>query len=239
MPQLMTKRIRLMTIYAYLEPTCILLGLFFAGMFLVVSFSAGSIWIRTIMAVFGLACFGVLIGIDQYLKHLNRQSNLSPYCFPIHASDLENLCAIFNATQIDSDGFFSFCQQNGFTIRLLIQHCPEYLPKEVSSRRKALNKKLNRSFPASQSGSMHEVLKRMRINLVVCDSMNAHAESWVRRDAAHLLDRNESIVNAVLCLNEQTLLLPAILDSLSLPQLRKYQGAVELLTGSLAVCVEK
>ena len=86
---------------------------------------------------------------------------------------------------------------------------------------------------------MHEVLKRMRINLVVCDSMNGHAETWVQRNAVHLLDRNESIVNAVLCQNEQNLLLPAILDGLSLPQLRKYQGAVELLTGSLAVCVEK
>ena len=239
MPQLMTKRIRLMTIYAYLEPICILLGLFFAGMFLVASFSAQSIWIRTITAVFGLACFGVLMGFDQYLKHLNRQCMLSPYCIPIHASDFESLCTIFNATQIDPDGFVSFLQRNGFTVRLLIQHSPEFLPKEVSARRKALNKKLNQSFPAPQSGSMHVVLKRMRINLVVCDSMNAHAESWVRRDAAHLLDRNESIVNAVLCLNEQTLLLPAILDSLSLPQLRKYQGAMELLTGSLAVCVEK
>ncbi|MBE6950273.1 MAG: hypothetical protein E7451_02935 [Ruminococcaceae bacterium] len=239
MPQLLSKRIRLMTIYAYLEPISILLGLFFAGLFLVTAFSGQSIWIRIIMAAFGLASIGILIGFDQYLKHLKRQSALSPYCIPIHASDLERLCVMLSAAKVDADGFVSFRKHNGFTIRLLIQYCPEFLPKEVSSRRKVLNKKLNLRFPDSQSGSMHEVLKRMRINLVVCDSLNGHAESWVQRNAAHLLDRNESIVNAVLCQNEQNLLLPAILDSLSLPQLRKYQAAVELLIEHLIPRVDK
>lgn len=79
----------------------------------------------------------------------------------------------------------------------------------------------------------------MCINLVVCGQENMDVLSWLQRDPVHLLERNESIVNAAVCLEEQVLLLPAVLDSLNLAQVRKYRSAVELLIGNLAPGVEK
>lgn len=239
MPRTLEQRLNVMTLYARLEPVCIILALFFGGMFLVTSFSGQPFGIRSVTAVLGLSCIGTIIFFDRYIKHLCLQCGLSPYRIPIHAADYESVCTMLTATPIDIDGCISFRKRKEISVRLLVQNCPDFLPKEVSLRRKALNKRINLRFPRPQSGPNFEVLNRMCINLVVCGQENMDVLSWLQRDPVHLLERNESIVNAAVCLEEQVLLLPAVLDSLNLAQVRKYRSAVELLIGNLAPGVEK
>lgn len=238
MPQLFKQRIRIMTIYGWLEPIGILLGMFFGGMFLLTYFVTFTFEIVTAMALLGLASIGIVIALDQHIKRLRRESDLSPYEIPIHAPDFERVSAMLTAQQIDADGAVSFRTRDGFSVRLLVQHCPEFEQTECSRRRKALNKRINLRFPSPAEGPFFEVMKRMRINLLVCGKRSDAAVSWVVGNSEQLLHRNEAIINAVLCLEEQVLIFPACLNSLSLAEVRKYRASAALLSGNLSRSVE-
>jgi len=236
MLQPLTQRLKLMTLCAGLEFGAILLGLVSLGCFLTSLFGDGP-WLLCLLPV--LLCAGTIAFCTLYPKHLGRRADLSPYAIPILFSDFEGVCAALSAQRFEEDAALAFRRHPGCHVRLLVQHCPEFDQKAVSARRKVLNQAINRRHSISQWGSSEKILRGLRINLVVCQHLSDASESWLRRDPARLLERNEAIVNAVVCLDEHRLLLPAILAPLDWGTLRKYRTAVELLTGSLAVRVEK
>lgn len=137
-----------MTLYARLEPGCIILALFFGGMFLVTSFSGQPFGIRSVTAVLGLSCIGTIIFFDRYIKHLCLQCSLSPYRIPIHAADYESVCTMLTATPIAIDGCISFRKRKEISVRLLVQNCPDFLPKEAPSAERPSTKGSTCASPA-------------------------------------------------------------------------------------------
>ena len=236
MPQTLNQRLKLMTLCAGVEFGAILAGLVCLGCFLTALFGNGP-WLPCLLLV--LACAGIIAFCTLYPKHLGRKADLSPYAIPIPCSDFEGVCAALSAQRFEEDAALAFRKYSGCSLRLLIQHCTEFDQKAISARRKALNKAINRRRSISQWGPSSEVLKGLRINLVVCRKPSDAAVSWLRRDPEGLLERNEAIVNAIVCLEEQHLLLPAVLAPLGWGTLRKYRTAMELLAKSLSAGVEK
>ncbi len=236
MPLLLKKRIRIMTICARLELAAFLVGMVSLGCFLTGFFSEG-IWIP--FSVLTLVCIGIIAGCMLYPKQLRKNADLSPYAVPIQAPDFESVCTMLTGSPIAEDTFVSFRKRNGYSVRLLLQNSMDFELKELSSRRRMLNRMINQKYPVHQDGPSDVVLKRMRINLVVCRNRCDAACAWVARSPERLLSRNEAIVNAVICLDEQVLLFPVCLDSLDLGEVGKYRAAAELLISNLTVGVEK
>lgn len=236
MPQTLNQRLKHMTLCAGVEFGAILAGLVCLGCFLTAFFDDGP-WLPCLLLV--LACAGIIAFCTLYPKHLGRKADLSPYAIPIPFSDFEGVCAALSAQCFEEDAAISFRKYPGCHVRLLVQHCPEFDLKVISARRKTLNNAINRRHSISQQGPSDVVLRRLRINLVVCQHSSDAAVSWLRRDTEGLLARNEAIVNAVVCLDAQLLLFPAILAALDWGTLRKYRTAVELLMSNLSDCVEK
>ena len=233
---ILEKRIRIMTICARLELVAFLVGMVSLGCFLPGFFAEG-IWIP--FAILTMICFSIIAGCTLYPKQLSEKSDLSPYTIPIYATDFESICVLLTASPIDEDGWISFRKIKKLSVRLLIQHCQQFNKKDLSSRRKTLNRQINLRFSVRQDGPADAVLKRLRVNLVVCQHSSDAAISWVGRDSVRLLSRNEAIINAVICLQTQELLFPACLDSLALGEVEKYRTAAELLINALTDRVEK
>lgn len=239
MPSLLSQRIRIMTIYGWIEAVFIPLGILFLGLFLLACVYSAPFLIRVVMAISGLMCIGSLVIFHQYIQHLRQRNDLTPYRIPISAKGYDTVRATLSAVTLDADGSISLRMRKRFAIRLLIQNCEDFDPKELSLRRKKLNQEINRHFSLSQDGAIYEVLNRMRINLVVCPRENAAAVSWLTRQPEQLLRRNEAIIPAVICLEEQLLLFPACLHPLNLAEVQKYRIAAEILIGQLSADREK
>lgn len=215
------------------------LGILFFALFLLACVYSAPFLIRVVMVMLGLICIGSLVMLHQYIQQLRRSNDLTPYRIPISVKGYDTLCAMLSAVTLDADGSISLRKRNRFAIRLLIQNCEDFDPKELSLRRKKLNQEINRHFSISQDGAIYEVLNRMRINLVVCPRENAAAVFWLTRQPEQLLRRNEAIIPAVVCLEEQVLLFPACLHPLNLAEVQKYQIAAEILIGQLSADGEK
>lgn len=236
MPHLLTKRLKIMAFCAGVEFCAILVGMVSLGCFLTALFGDGP-WLSCLLPT--LLCAGVIAVCHLYPKHLGRNTDLSPYSIPIPFSDFDGICAALTAQRFEEDAAISFRKYRSCSVRLLVQNCPVFDQKTISARRTALNKSINHRHSISQWGSSEKVLKRLRINLVVYQHQSDAAVNWLRRDPELLLDRNESIVNAVICLDKQLLLLPACLSPMTWDKVSKYRTALELLVSNLFGNVEK
>ena len=104
-------------------------------------------------------------------------------------------------------------------------------------QRKRINRSVNAQYGVSTKVSIYEAGKRLRINLIVCDTDSEELHAWCGSKVSYLFDRTESVLSAVIIMDERKLVFPACAGELSVAQVQCYESAAMLLADF--ACIEK
>lgn len=151
------------------------------------------------------------------------------YKIKISCTDRESLITSSNSIPICENANVIMLSKDKYKIRILLQFISIFDANILGKQRKVANRMINKQYRISSDLPMHDALKMLRINLVVCDEVSDSTYRWVERDTAHLLSRNESIVNAAIILNQGILLFPDCLPGPTYIEIKKYELAATIL----------
>lgn len=137
------------------------------------------------------------------------------------------LCLRFGATQIDATTAYDvFTMDQKIKVRMLFLFEETFDKKTYDKHRKYANKYVNEIYPLSRTASMYAAAKRLRINLIVCQSISPELVSMIGKDASVLLNRAEGIINVAVILDQKMVLIPVSKRGLSIIDAKKYIGTV-------------
>lgn len=180
-----------------------------------------------------LTCVVLLVCNARRIKALS--DSLIPYCIPLDNETLSSIVSSLDAAEMGSGGYAAFSKLGKYTVRLLIQHAPQFDQRELSQQRKKLNRKINARYQVKSQMPLFEALSMLRINLVVCNEAPADLSEYLEQNIEVLLSRNELIVPAVIVLDRQQLFFPDCMAALTINQLARYVTAAQYLCDALTV----
>lgn len=185
--------------------------------------------------VFGtIAVINLIILIFCYQYFRKTRGADIPYSVPLSVGSIQDIVSALIAEEVENDSYVSFCKVEGINIRTLIQYAPKYDKSTITAQRKNVNKLINRSFHISHSVPMYEALSSIRINLVVCDSVNDQLLKWVSQNTERFLSRNEAIVSVAITLEDKIMYFPAFFSNVLWNQAKRYEVAGVFLSERLA-----
>ena len=236
MPSLFYERVRKMRICAYVQLVCIIFAMMSGGIFIASLFYNAELSVCLGFGSVGCICVLLILFSSRYLKKDTR--NLLQYEIPMWATNVEEVASALSAGRIDNDSYVSFRKKGRISVRILVQFDSEFISKEVSRKRKRVNKIINSKFGVSSQVSMYDALSSIRVNLVVCNRRNDELISWVNANTRMLLHRNEAIVSAAVILGENKLIFPACIENLSIAEVSRYEAAGLILASCLGCSAE-
>lgn len=227
MPELFEKRIRIMKFGAYFDICSIVLALLFGLLTVVACYKTGFNITVCILGGSTISCIIVMIVKNRlYLQQTKKQD---AYHLDLNAVDVNSVVRQLSAVAVDTNAFFTFSRVGRFDGRVLIQHTPSFDQAKLSTQRKRVNGVINKKYGLRSNLPMYKSLKKLRINLVICNEASPLLVQWVCKNTELLLSRNESIINGAVVVEQRQLILPGCIYELSLIEVNKYEQALRYL----------
>ena len=116
-----------------------------------------------------------------------------------------------------------FCIENYYNmrIRMLIQYENQFNRELVAKNRNKANYKANKTLGIKQVASNWEIMRMLRINLLICNNSSNELLNWVQ-STSHSIRRAESIFNFAYIRSEDALIVPALQGSFEVSQVRNH-----------------
>ena len=188
--------------------------------------------VKTVFFIMITICAILLICMQLIKK---RQKPQIAHQISVRCTNKDALIALLHATQVSDETYLVMLDKENCRLRILVQYISKFDRERLAKQRNAANKKINAQYRVKTDLPFHDALKRMRINLVVCETMSEPLLNWVQRDAANLLSRTESVLNAAIILEQGILLFPHCQYGPTYIEIKKYALAAESLCTLLTV----
>lgn len=177
----------------------------------------------------------VLIVIANRYKNEEKKSDNYPYKIDYaHEFDFEDIKQRISQLSNNEDcRDFSnesayFCILNRtYRNRVLLVNMPGFDKSVFDSRKKRINKSINREFRISQWVSMENAHKMMRTNIVVANEMNDSLYDFISNNAETLLRRVEGVINFAIVGN--CLIVPPFFGDAEIFEISRYQKSIKLI----------
>ena len=157
----------------------------------------------------------ILILIFDYyfafvLKRIGFEKNeIEPYVFYLQNNQSNSFEEfIKEATFFDTQSGYAFVKSKGLHLRISLLKFDSLSKKNLSSRKKALNAKINKIRP-NQNHSNLSNMNRIRINFYFVHKINEYCQTIMAQNANNLFSRVEPILNVVVSEQEKIIIIPA------------------------------
>lgn len=198
----------------------------FLGLEIEAFLSFASLFAKSVLLVLILICLSLIFCIESFKKKLGPKE---VHQIKISSINKEYFISSNNAVPVYEDTYVILRNEGKYKMRILIQFVSRFDSNLLTSHRKIANHNINKKYNMQNNLPLHDALKMLRINLVICDEMSDDARKWVGRNTELLLSRNESIVNAAAFLNQETFIFPDCLSGLTYNEIIKYELAANTL----------
>lgn len=224
MPDSFYKHVKQLKAHAYLQMITITIAIITCGLALGMLSTSGII--SACFAAISIFSFIIFFLLDK----VKNKSCPDFYTAIVSIDDIENTLLKYEADKISDDAYVCFCTISRFHARILILLEDEFEEDVVKSRKKRINRIINRKYDVSREISISESYTKLRINLLVVNCDGNGIRSWINKNAAVSLRRAEPIINAAIVLDKKELLFPSLRENVRLNELNKYLAAAEMLT---------
>lgn len=185
-----------------------------------------------IFSVAGIAA--AVLWLVLYNKRMHRSITVAPYSLKTDIpltkeSVIETLCNQPTVQRVKkySEDETALFLRNGLRVRLLIIYIPEFTKEAFDCTKKRINRKINNDFRAKHTVSKNEAVKRVRVNLILTDAVNAELDAFLYRNAADTMRRVEGILNVAVDLTQSKIFIPAMFGDCIFSDIRKYERCVK------------
>ena len=158
---------------------------------------------------------------------------METYVIPLNNVSLHSIAQSFGATEMSDEAYIAFQTIAGISCRILIQYITQFNSSSLSQQRKKINRCINVKYQVKSEAPIFETLSRLRINLIVCETSSPSLVRYISQNACKLLYRNESIVQVAIILDEQVMLFPDCISTLSLNQVKRYEIAARCVCNAI------
>lgn len=231
MPSRLVKTIQIIKFVARIELLCTMIILLSLGLLIESLFGGGSIQIIIFLSCICVVC-GTTIAVSS-TKIRNLSKSAETYVIPLNNVSLHSIGQSFGATEISDEAYIAFQTIAGISCRILIQYITQFNSSSLSQQRKKINRCINVKYQVKSEAPIFETLSRLRINLIVCETSSPSLVRYISQNASKLLYRNESIVQAAIILDEQVMLFPDCISTLSLNQVKRYEIAARCVCNAI------
>lgn len=231
MPSRLVKTIRINKLAASIELVCTMIILLSLGLVVETLLGGGSIQVIIVLCSV-CAIGGITIAVlSKKIKSL--QKHAETHVIQLNNMSLHSITHAFAASEISNDAYIAFQTIAGISCRILIQYITQFNSSSLAQQRKKANRYVNAKYQVKSTVSMFDALSRLRINVVVCETSSPALHKYISQNATNLLYRNESVVQVAIILDEQVMLFPDCISTLSLTQVRRYQIAAHCVCNAL------
>lgn len=226
MPDRLKVRIRNLKIYSLLSSLLWWFLVVFFGLEIEAFLSSAGLLTKSVLFILILICFILIRVVGSAKKKLAPKE---VYQIEIPPTNKEYFISSNNAVPVCEDTYVILRNEGKYKVRILIQFAPKFDSNFLTKQRKTANRIINKRYNIQSNLPLHDALKMLRINVVVCDEISDNARKWVERNTELLLSRSESIVNAAAFANQGTILFPDCPSGLTYNEILKYELAARTL----------
>lgn len=182
-----------------------------------------------------MALLAILIVITKHNKNEEKKSNHYPYeiDYP-HEFDFEDIKQRLSHLSNNEDcrdfsnesAYFCVLNRN-YRNRVLLVNMPDFDKSVFDSKKKRINKSINREFQISQWVSMEKAYKMMRTNIIVANEVNDSLYDLISNNAGTLLRRVEGIISFAIVGN--CLIVPPLFGDADILEIGRYKKSIKLI----------
>ena len=162
----------------------------FLGLEIEAFFSSASPPVKSVLAIMILLCIFLIFCAESVKK---KPESKEVYQIRIEPTDKEYFASSNDAAPVCEDAYVILRNEGKYKVRILMQFAPEFDSNSLTKQRKTANRIINKKYNIQSNLPLHDALKMLRINLVVCDEMSEDACKWVGSNTELLLSEYSAL----------------------------------------------